>query len=71
MDRKNERAPKSSVDLLEHVTDGGVHIDSSLLGDYSRGSLLTGVVSSESRADAHYLRPGDEPGRDRSTSRDR
>ena len=58
-----ERGPKSSVDLLEHVTDGGVHVDTSLLGDYSRESILVGVVSSESGSDTHYLEKQEEPRR--------
>jgi len=32
------REPKSSVDILEHVTDGGVHI-------YGKGSARSDVVS--------------------------
>ena len=57
--RKSEREPKSSVDLLEHVTDGGVHVDSRLLErSSSRESMIGGVVTSETGSRSRYLESG-------------
>ena len=58
----DNREPKSSVDLLEHVTDGGVHVDSSLLGrESARESLLGGVMTSETGSQSHPLVRGRAP----------
>ena len=67
MARNSEREPKSSVDLLEHVTDGGVHVDSRLLErSSSRESMIGGVVTAESGSQSRYLEPGRD---DREASR--
>jgi hypothetical protein len=49
------------VDVLEHVTDGGVHVDAELLGDYSREAMLGGAVTAESGSETHYLASERDP----------
>jgi hypothetical protein len=64
---KNQREPKSAVDLLEHVTDGGVHVDPSLLErSSSRESMLGGVINEEAGSTSRYLESQNPRRRDRS-----
>ena len=56
---KHQREPKSAVDLLEHVTDGGVHVDSRLLErTSSRESMLGGVINEDMGSRSGYLESG-------------
>jgi hypothetical protein len=52
-----ERDQKSSVDILEHVTSGGVHVDAQARGasdvrESSRESILGGVMNAETESRA-------------------
>ena len=52
------REQKSSVDILEHVTSRGVHVDARARGESdvrgsSRESVLGGVINSESGSRTH------------------
>ena len=57
--------PKSSVDILEHVTDGGVHVqtvDSPSNRPRSSDSIVT-VVQTESYSETHPAGSPQEPSR--------
>ena len=60
------RAPRSSVvDVLEHVTDGGVHVEYTSrpaeTRESSREGALGGVMSSEVGSQSHSIESSREP----------